>query len=125
MTTKRKRKPSIKKQTIAEFRAWIEGVEELQPEDWSPDASQWVLIRNRIDKIIEGDVPLRPNLVPRYPNNPQGFIPPAPPAGGIPAVAPENTDISDAAAKLLKGGTKENPAKTPEITDGNFNSPFA
>jgi len=39
--------------TLAEFRAWLEGVEELQPKGWVPDATQWKLIRNKIKCIVE------------------------------------------------------------------------
>jgi len=41
------------KQTLKEFQAWLQGVEELQPEGWSPDADQWKLIRAKIDGIKE------------------------------------------------------------------------
>lgn len=37
--------------TLAEFRAWLEGVEELQTKSWSPDAKQWKLIRAKIKTI--------------------------------------------------------------------------
>ena len=45
----RKKKKDI---TLIEFRAWLEGVEELQPASWHPDATQWKLIRSKIDSII-------------------------------------------------------------------------
>lgn len=45
-----KKKP---KQTLNEFRAWLQGVEEMQDDDWIPSIEQWKLIRDRIDNIIE------------------------------------------------------------------------
>lgn len=39
--------------TLAEFRAWLEGVEELQPTKWSPNPVQWKLIRKKMDLIVE------------------------------------------------------------------------
>ena len=50
MAAKRK---TAKKQTLAEFRAWLEGVEEISGANWVPDKDQWKLIRDRIDKITE------------------------------------------------------------------------
>lgn len=47
MTTK------TKTVTLSEFKAWLEGIEELQPKNWSPDKNQWKLIRNKIHSIIE------------------------------------------------------------------------
>lgn len=38
--------------TLAEFKAWLEGVEELQPDTWTPTAEQWKLIRNKINMIV-------------------------------------------------------------------------
>jgi hypothetical protein len=93
-----------KKQTLSEFRAWLNGVEELQPEDWAPDATQWKLIREKINNIVESEDtsvdtatltkliesfsnPSRPQTPAGYPPSPQAVgIPPAPPApGGVPA----------------------------------------
>ena len=41
------------KQSLGEFKAWLSGVEEMQPESWSPDLSQWRKIRDKIDNIEE------------------------------------------------------------------------
>ena len=41
-----------KTMTIMEFRYWLEGVEEMQPEGWSPDKRQWDRIREKIDSIV-------------------------------------------------------------------------
>lgn len=96
-----------KKQTLSEFRAWLSGVEELQPADWAPDAAQWKLIREKIDNIAEpknegvdtealtklieglGNQP-RPQMPSTYvsgaPNPQAAGIPPAPmPPAGVPA----------------------------------------
>lgn len=43
-----------KTQTLGEFRAWLSGVEEMQPENWAPDLTQWRRIRERIENVIEG-----------------------------------------------------------------------
>ena len=42
-----------KKVTLEEFRAWLSGVEEMQPDDWTPDSTQWRRIRAKIDLIVD------------------------------------------------------------------------
>ena len=37
--------------TIAEFRYWLEGVEEMQSDEWSPDKRQWDRIREKLNSI--------------------------------------------------------------------------
>ncbi len=39
--------------TVNEFKMWLEGVEEMQPDDWAPDSRQWARIRAKIDSIAE------------------------------------------------------------------------
>jgi len=98
----------VKKQTLAEFRAWLSGVEELQPEAWAPSADQWKLIREKIDGIIEPKSAvdasalakmlegyIKPTSNPAFnvmpvQGNPHQMTaahipPPPPPAGGVPA----------------------------------------
>jgi hypothetical protein len=42
---------SKKKITLSEFKAWLQGIEEIQPPGWSPTAEQWTMIRKKIDTI--------------------------------------------------------------------------
>jgi hypothetical protein len=39
--------------TMNEFKMWLTGVEEMQPADWTPDASQWKKIREKLNLVIE------------------------------------------------------------------------
>lgn len=39
--------------TIKEFKMWLQGVEEMQPEDWTPDSRQWARIRQKINSIVD------------------------------------------------------------------------
>lgn len=65
--------------TIAQFEAWLEGVEEMQPDDWTPSEAQWKRIRAKIAKLCEDmeKQPLHghhvPNVgvpvVPQYPTH--------------------------------------------------------
>lgn len=43
----------LKPQTLSEFKAWLSGVEEMQPDGWAPDLTQWRRIRQRIENIVE------------------------------------------------------------------------
>jgi len=133
-TIKKKRKP---KQTLAEFRAWLLGVEELQPEAWSPNRDQWLLIRERIDKIIEPapeiihaqkGIPAPNKPVER--TLPPGFIPAPPMVGGIPtdAIIEQGAQVNTltvTAPEMPNQGTAPRSV-TPNIdtTDGNYKSGF-
>jgi predicted transcriptional regulator len=115
-----------KKVTLNEFKAWLEGVEELQPKNWSPSSEQWKLIRTKMDYIIippEAQQSRVPNpMVPPQLQQIPGMVP-APPVGGIPANS--IVDMSAEAKKML-GGSSDGKHPTPNIdtSDGNFNSSF-
>jgi len=78
-------KKRVKKYTLAEFKAWLEGIEEIQPDDWSPDVNQWKMIREKIRAIVEPkvtepkDKQPEPTLTP-----PPWQPPPRPPQQAIP-----------------------------------------
>ncbi len=126
----KKTRTTRKKISLSEFKAWLEGVEELHPSDWSPDKDQWKLIRNKIKNIIEDQT--TPHSVP----GPHAPLPPVhpvksgmPPTGvpippGAPPVTEESLSISPAAAAMLKADNGK--TKTPNIdtTDGSYNSTF-
>lgn len=39
--------------TIKEFKMWLRGVEEMQPDGWSPSQQQWARIREKIESITD------------------------------------------------------------------------
>lgn len=123
------------KQTLREFRAWLEGVEELQPDNWAPNREQWARIRARIDgikeEVAQAAEPTReskpvPAQNPVYQQPPTTILPPAsmipPPVGGIPA---GEVEMTPAARQMLNPGAGAK-AKTPDIdtSDGNVESTF-
>lgn len=61
--------------SLADFRSWLQGVEDMQEEGWTPTAVQWNKIRQKIDQIVEKPV--------KY-GTTTGQIPP----GSIPRPAP-------------------------------------
>ena len=44
-------KKIVKKQSIKEFKAWLEGITEFQPDDWCPTPEQWNTIKNKINNL--------------------------------------------------------------------------
>lgn len=88
-SSKRKTVKKNKPVTLAEFKAWLEGVEELQPADWSPDSNQWELIRNKMFSIVESDSDVNFMHVPQQPmQRPMPQQPVAPQAEPMPMVIP-------------------------------------
>lgn len=134
-----------KKISLQEFRAWLEGVEELQPDGWGPDATQWQLIRGKLECIVEAP----PQLIapvqqqPMQQGPPPGPVPrptftaPPSPSGVPPGVVVENREIPSGpippgvippGAQGVAGQAGVGPVtKTPEIdtTNGNYDSSFA
>lgn len=116
------RRRKVKKYTLKEFQAWLEGIEEIQPDDWTPDKAQWDMIRERIGAIVEEEkpatvekpvvpTPTGPTVRgPSGPLGPQGTrgpepepMPAAPPPGGFQSSLTTNP--------LMDGG-----GATPEMT---------
>lgn len=134
--TSTKRRTKLKPITLIEFRAWLEGVEELQDTDWSPSNEQWNLIRKKIDYITDPEpiietvfapapssVPnvglLVPPVAPPMPTRP-AFVPPAPTS--IPTSIPIAPEMTDAARQAMSGVPLTNLSNTvsaaPGITSG-------
>jgi len=103
-----------KKYTLKEFQAWLNGIEEIQPDDWHPDLEQWKLIRERMDniitevreKIVEVEVEVQPPHV-MYPAAPISTPPVYPPIDTppplIPPVIVPANNMTPAAAAALQG----------------------
>lgn len=125
-----------KKQTLAEFRAWLSGVEELQPDDWAPTPEQWKLIRDKIDGIAEPKPPKpAPAVAQQATNNtpppqhqqfqpPQGFVPPPPVPGGIPDGPVEVAPAAARMAPPVQSVDIASAAKPVDSGDGNYESGF-
>lgn len=137
---------------ISEFKAWLEGAEELQPEDWVPSESQWKRIRAKIDEIDEPEPaveyrtqqpappqqPVMDSPPPVVNNNP----PPGPPPGVdfSKSALDDNTNMTAAAAAALNGNLPEHGSDSPpmvnlgsqdrlktqdiDTSDGNYGSAF-
>lgn len=44
--------------TVEMFKMWIEGIEEMQEDDWTPSPTQWKRIRQKIDMLEDEPVPV-------------------------------------------------------------------
>jgi len=53
---KRMKKIKAKKRTLQEFKNWLEGLQEFQPENWVPTSDQWEHIKASIAAIKEQDI---------------------------------------------------------------------
>lgn len=130
MARKPKDKETNKEITLSEFKAWLQGVEDMQPDNWAPSKDQWARIREKIDLIIEGEPVSRMNVPrPVVPNAPlparlapaQPFVP-VDQTALAPVVLPEKPNVPNP-ANLVQG----NKLLTPNIdtSDGNYDSMFA
>lgn len=64
---------SVQGYTVREFKIWLQGVVDMQGDDWVPNANQWKMVLQKLDSIQE-PVPV--------------ILPPAPrPTGGMPMVS--------------------------------------
>ncbi len=115
-----------KKVTLAEFHAWLEGVEEMHDVDWCPDSNQWKVIRNKIKTIIE-TVATIPTPIPTPNNFPNARILPAgiPPAPEIPSGIPSGPieKLSPEAQSLLTGNA--DGKHTTPVSEYGDDSPFS
>lgn len=59
--------------SLSDFRSWLQGVEDMQADDWVPNSIQWKKIRQKINQIEEVEIPSR--VAPQY-TAPQQFVPP-------------------------------------------------
>lgn len=58
-----------KRVSVSEFKNWLSGVLDFQPDDWVPNEQQWAKIRNKIDQLDDTPtVVSRPTSVASIPN---------------------------------------------------------
>lgn len=104
--------------TIKEFKMWLRGVEEMQPDDWTPDHRQWSRIRDRIDNIIESaPVPVVANTQPAFREE---YQPPR--AAPVMAQAGMRSVTPQPPSNAAMFGNADNPltpTKTPNVDTSN------
>lgn len=126
--------------TLAEFTAWLEGVEEMQSADWTPDAAQWKLIKTKLKAIVPDEVqvhsappvhqaqPQGGYQQPQYqtPGLPPGMMPPP----EIPSSIPNGQVVADNSAgppsmQPSLNASGEKVLKTPDVDGEYTNSQFS
>lgn len=136
----KKIRKSSKPVSLKEFRAWLAGVEEMQPPGWVPSAEQWETIRHKIGLIEEAPTQ---NFNSARPQEFKQAAPPAfsqhaapawPVAPAVQAQPPQMEIPPDVLAKIqaLNSGIPpemqgpDGRIKTPDIdtSGGTFKSPF-
>lgn len=124
------------KQTVGQFKAWIEGVEEMQKGDWHPSKDQWKKIRTKISELV--DQPTVATVTRRvgHPATPATVTMPAAahPLDNVQIVdtgVDESAPIPATPAALTMETTGANgkpviKSKTPNIdtSDKDYSSPF-
>lgn len=53
MTKVRQKKGSVEPMTMTQFRAWLQGITDMQPANWHPNLEQWNTIKQRLDSVID------------------------------------------------------------------------
>lgn len=64
--------------TLDQFRSWLQGVEDMQTEDWAPNADQWKVIREKIDLIVLREELTAQTTTAPFPSYGGGYQPPVP-----------------------------------------------
>lgn len=128
------RKKQTKKYTLSEFKAWLDGIEEIQPADWHPDANQWKMIRDKINAIVVPPPPkpapaIQPGqhmagpgpVITRQPSPPQSAFDP-PVGNGTPGTSMLDTSaaptpaMTPAAQAALQGKLPKGDALPAEMS---------
>ena len=115
--------------SIKDFKMWLQGVEEMQDENWTPSPSQWKRIREKIDSINDNVGNQQSKFTTNTPNIPNV---PQPQFNNFP-VPPSNIPLpsqhSSVPVNPLFGSPETGiPTKTPNVdtTDGKpYKSSFA
>lgn len=119
-----------KKISVKDFLNWLEGVEEFMlvdaNEPWTPSATQWKRIRDKIKEIDDSPSPVPASRVvtPSQPDDGR------PVNMGTPVYAPSGmmpNPAADLAGRPFLPETPGQAARTPSIdtSNGTYNTPFA
>lgn len=104
---------------VTTFRAWLQGVEDMQDDGWVPSPAQWKKIRAKID-LIEEQVVVKQHAPYPTPNF-MGQIPRTPPDAWAQGQQPASS------LRIATPPSELNTKPNDHLIDqnGNFNSSFA
>lgn len=108
--------------SLTEFRAWLEGVEEMQEANWAPDATQWKVIRAKINAVVADEVPIAKVAVVNRAAPPRAIAQPTKSSLGQ-SLPVDKSALSNAPIATQDGMQ----LTTPDIdtSGGDYSSPFA
>ena len=120
-----KKKAAPKQISITEFQMWLEGVEEMQDDDWTPDARQWKRIRAKIDAIDTASPKPTTNAPVYRGGSSGGDFPPGmehvfPPMNTAPPSAAQSTGVMPAPSSLPPAPTIPQPMNRPVTTSSGL-----
>ncbi len=111
-------KKSKDKISLEQFRSWLQGVEDMQPDDWIPNAEQWKRIREKIDQVDGLIEPSAKVATPSFTaGGPAALIPQMPRAGSAfdnVQIVNSNVDPTNQGAILPRNASEERPFGTYE-----------
>lgn len=107
--------------SVREFRMWLQGVEEMQDDDWTPSPQQWKRIRDKINNIDDTVPAAKPAPV-AVQQPPLQYAPAAIPSGPVPR-APDPVIAGPSGLSFPQPRPQMNPLlagsggqiKTPDI----------
>lgn len=102
--------------SFAEFKSWLQGVEDMQPADWAPSREQWLKIREKLMSVKENNIQAPAWNAPTHRGAPaQEFIPPHEEPIRTPPRMPIEPIVDESAL---------NRRALPRDTQGQYASPF-
>lgn len=123
------KKKVTKKVTYSEFLSWLEGVESMQEEGWTPNPQQWQTIREKLDTVkpdvqvkevevqpTTPDVPVPQGPIGQFVQPPSAFEPPRQPPPRL-QLSAHNRSVNPPAAEGVPA------ANNGPFVDANGNLP--
>jgi hypothetical protein len=105
MSKKKQTPKKAKQQSVKEFKAWLAGMLEFQPEDWTPTVDQWKTIQERINNLQDVEPTAAAPAAPAQPMAPQYQQPMNPPTLFAPQpMPPPGAGLDMRAQNLIDSG---------------------
>jgi hypothetical protein len=111
--------------SLKDFKSWLQGVEDMQEDDWIPNAVQWKKIRSKINLLDDAQqAPYRQNNSPVV-NTPQ-YMSPMPMPIPMPSPSQGFSSAFDTYIPPPAGPSILASPKTPDIdtSDGSYQTGY-
>lgn len=113
--------------TVEQFKAWLDGIEEMQPKNWAPDAEQWKTIRKKINTLRDAPATVPSVVIQENPTTPattsvgqnsHANIPVL--TNMVPMVIPSDFD----GTVIVPGGPLIDPTSATGFDNGSYQTTF-